>query len=414
MATQTAAAMLANSTEKNGREGRLSTPAGVAGAAPDPVVPKAEDPGPLQAAHTPSFATLLRHLGASLLVTTYQAGKLVMVRAEGDHLNTHFRSFKAPMGLALADGGAKLAIGTTIQVWEFRDMPDVASRLEPAGTHDSCFLPRASHVTGNVLIHEMAYGRSPLAPSGRGSGGEGVLWFVNTRFSCLATLDPESSFAPRWRPPFITELEPSDRCHLNGLAMVDGKPKYVTALGETNEMGGWRPNKAKGGLVMDVDSGVILCRGLSMPHSPRWYGGRLWVCESGSGTLGYVDVNIGRYEAVAAVPGFTRGLDFAGNLAFVGLSQVRESAVFSGIPITERLAPEERTCGVCVVDLRSGETVALLKFESGVQEVFAVAVLPRRFPDLINDDEKLLESSFVVPTECLGEFAATVRHSGPS
>jgi uncharacterized protein (TIGR03032 family) len=344
----------------------------------------------------------LRQLGASLLVTTYQAGKLVLVRDEGDHLNTHYRAFQSPMGLALADGGSRLALGTTLQVWEFRDVPSVARRLEPAGRHDACFLPRSSHVTGNVLIHEMAYG----------SGGQ--LWLVNTRFSCLATLDPESSFAPRWRPPFVTELEPSDRCHLNGLGLVDGQPKYVTALGETNAMAGWRPNKAKGGILLDVDTGVILCRGLSMPHSPRWYGGRLWVCESGSGTLGYVDLKTGRYEAAAAVPGFTRGLDFAGDLAFVGLSQVRESAVFSGIPITERLAPEQRTCGVCVVDLRSGETIGLLKFTSGVQEVFAVALLPRRFPDLINDDEKLLESSFVVPTGCLGEVAATVRASAPA
>jgi uncharacterized protein (TIGR03032 family) len=381
---------------------------------PDPGGAGTADPGPLRAAHTPNFPMLLRQLGASLLVTTYQAGKLVMVRDEGDHLNTHFRAFQAPMGLALTDGGARLAIGTTIQVWEFRDVPDVARRLEPAGTHDACFLPRSSHVTGNVLIHEMAYGRSPLAPSGRGAGGEGELWFVNTRFSCLATLDPETSFVPRWRPPFVTELEPSDRCHLNGLGMVDGQPKYVTAMGESNEPAGWRPKKARGGILMDVDKGAILCRGLSMPHSPRWYGGQLWVCESGSGTLGNVDLSTGRYQAVADVQGFTRGLDFAGNLAFVGLSQVRESAVFSGIPITERLAPEERTCGVCVVDLRRGETIALLKFESGVQEVFAVALLPRRFPDLINDDEKLLESSFVVPTECLGEVAATVRASGPA
>ncbi|HVK19233.1 MAG TPA: TIGR03032 family protein [Fimbriiglobus sp.] len=369
---------------------------------PDLAPPGVADPGPLRAAHTPNFPALLRQMGAALLVTTYQAGKLVVARDEGDHLNTHYRSFKAPMGLALTDGGAKLAIGTTLQVWEFRDVPDVARRLEPAGTHDACFLPRASHVTGNVLIHEMAYG----------SGGE--LWFVNTRFSCLATLDSESSFTPRWRPPFVSELEPSDRCHLNGLGMVDGKPKYVTALGDTDTPAGWRPNKAHGGVLMDVDSGEVITRGLSMPHSPRWHAGRLWVCESGSGTLGTVDLSSGKYEAVAAVPGFTRGLDFVGDLAFVGLSQVRESAVFSGIPITDRLAPEQRTCGVCVVDLRRGEPVALLKFESGVQEVFAVAVLPRRFPDLINDDEKLLESSFVVPTECLGEVAATVRAAGPT
>src|SRR5215472_6372027 len=377
----------------------MTTPHAPARLAQNPGSPVSEDPVPLWAVHTPNFPTLLPQLGVSLLVTTYQAGKLVMVRDEGDHLNTHYRSFQSPMGLALADGGAKLALGTTLQVWEFRDVPSVARRLEPAGRHDACFLPRSSHVTGNVLIHEMAYG----------SGNE--LWFVNTRFSCLATLDPEASFTPRWRPPFVSELEPSDRCHLNGLGMVDGKPKYVTALGETDAMAGWRPNKARGGIVMDVDSGAVLCRGLSMPHSPRWHGGRLWVCDSGSGTLGTVDLKTGRYEAVAAVPGFTRGLDFVGDLAFVGLSQVRESAVFSGIPITERLAPEERTCGVCVVDLRRGEVVALLKFTSGVQEVFAVALLPRRFPDLINDDDKLLESSFVVPTACLGEVAASVRAS---
>src|SRR6478752_6015821 len=358
----------------------------------------AEGPAPLRAVHTTGFPALLRQIGASLLVTTYQAGKLVMVRDEGDHLNTHFRSFPSPMGLALADGGAKLAIGTTLQVWEFRDNRDVARRLEPAGRHDACFLPRRSHVTGNVLIHEMAYG----------AGGE--LWFANTRFSCLATLDAEASFTPRWRPSFVTELEPSDRCHLNGLGMVDGKPKYVTALGETDTMGGWRENKARGGVVIDVDSGAVMARGLSMPHSPRWYAGRLWVCESGAGTFGFIDSNTGKYEPVAEVPGFTRGLDFAGNLAFVGLSQVRESAVFSGISITERLAAHERTCGVCVIDLRTGQVIALLRFETAVQEVFAVTVLPgRRYPELINDDAKLLENSFVVPDAALADVSPALR-----
>src|SRR5262249_3794607 len=113
------------------------------------------EPAPLRAAATANFPTLLRELGASLLVTTYQAGKLVLLREDGDRLNTHYRSFKSPMGLALADGGGKLAIGTGNQVCEFRDVPAVAGRLEPPGRHDACFLPRSSHVTGNVLIKEM-------------------------------------------------------------------------------------------------------------------------------------------------------------------------------------------------------------------------------------------------------------------
>ncbi len=358
----------------------------------------APEPQPLRAVHTPNFPALLRRLGASLLVTTYQAGKLVMVRDEGDHLNTHFRSFQAPMGLAIE--GGRLAIGTSVQVWEFVDVPAVTAKLEPSGRHDACFLPRSCHVTGNIQGHKMAWG----------NGEE--LWVVNTRFSCLCTLDRSASFTPRWRPPFVTALEPTDRCHLNGLGMVDGRPRYVTALGTTDAPGGWRENKARGGIVMDVGTGEVLARGLSMPHSPRWYGGRLWVCESGAGTFGSIDPRTGRYEAMATTPGFTRGLDFAGNLAFIGLSQVRESAVFSGIPITERLSEVERTCGVCVVDLSSGQPVALLRFEGGVQEVFAVQVLPgRRYPELISDDTKLLENSFVVPDEALADVPAALRGS---
>ncbi len=365
----------------------------------EPDRPKTEDATPLRAVHTPNFPTLLRQLGASLLVTTYQAGKLVMVRDEGDHLNTHFRGFQAPMGMALS--GDRLALGTKMQVWEFVDVPAVAARLEPPGRHDACFLPRSSHVTGNIQIHEMAWG----------SGNE--LWVVNTRFSCLCTLDGSASFAPRWRPPFVSALEPTDRCHLNGLGMVDGRPRYVTALGETDAPAGWRANKAKGGIVMDVASGEVITRGLSMPHSPRWYAGRLWVCESGAGTFGFIDGNTGKYEPVAQVPGFTRGVEFAGNLAFVGLSQVRESAVFSGIPITERLTEDERTCGVCVIDLTSGQVIALLRFETAVQEVFAVTVLPgRRYPELINDDEKLLENSFVVPDAALADVSPALRSTG--
>ena len=54
--------------------------------------------------------------------------------------------------------------------------------------------------------------------------------------------------------------------------------------------------------------------------------------------------------------------------------------------------------------------VALLRFETAVQEVFAVTVLPgRRYPDLINDDDKLLENSFTVPDVALADVSASLR-----
>lgn len=352
-----------------------------------------ENKPPLRSVHTTSFPAILERLGASVFVTTYQAGKLVVLRPERGTLNTHFRNFSKPMGLAVA--GDRLAIGTALEVWEFHNIPALARKLEPPGSHDACFLPRRGFTTGDVQVHEMAW----VGPE---------LWFVNTRFSCLCTLDGVHSFVPRWRPTFVSGLAAEDRCHLNGLCVVDGRPAYVSALGETDTQGGWRANKKDGGILIDLASGEVVARGLSMPHSPRWHGGRLWLLESGRGGIGFVDPASGRYESIAELPGFTRGLDFLGHFAFVGLSQVRETAVFSGLPITER--PAERSCGVWVLDLNTGQTVAFLKFEDAVQEVFAVQVLPGvRYPDLINDDPKLLSDTFVLPETGLASVPESMR-----
>jgi uncharacterized protein (TIGR03032 family) len=351
---------------------------------------------PLRSIHTTSFPQILAQLHASVLVTTYQAGKLVLLRNDEGVLNTHFRLFGKPMGLAVR--GGKLAIGTTASIQEFHSMPAVAPKIEPAGKHDVAWLPRRENVTGDVQIHEMAW-------------VEDELWFGNTAFSCLAVRSNHYSFEPRWRPPFVSQLAPGDRCHLNGLAVVDGRVRYVTALGETDTPGGWRANKRDGGVLIDVDSGEIVARGLSMPHSPRWYDGKLWILNSGSGGFGTIDLSSGRYEEIAQFPGFTRGLSFLGPLAFIGLSQVRESAVFSGIPLVDRV--EERTCGVWVLDVRTGETVAFVKFEEAVQEIFAVEVLPgMRFPDLVNDNADLISSSYVLPEDALAEVPGELR-SGP-
>ncbi len=297
--------------------------------------------------------------------------------------------------MGLAQAGDRLALGTRFQVWEFHNVPAAARKLPPAGRHDACFLPRSCHVTGNVQIHEMAW-------------ADDVLWFVNTRFSCLSTLDRNHSFVARWRPPFVSALTPEDRCHLNGLGIVEGRPRYATALGESDAPAGWRANKAHGGVLIDVPSGETIATGLSMPHSPRWYAGKLWLLESGTGSIGVLDSTTGLYESITELPGFTRGLDFYGRFAFVGLSQVRETAVFSGIPITERLS--ERTCGVWVVDIETGQTVAFLRFEDALHEIFAVQVIPgRRYPDLINDHPAVLDDSFVLTDEALESVPAPLR-----
>ncbi len=404
----------------------------------DPLAASASPVSPvtLDSQHTSTFAELLEQLGISVAVTTYQAGKLVMLRANNGTVNTHFRSFQKPMGLALSDD--RLAIGTAVEIWEFHNAPAVAKRIRGVGTGgaeaasslDSCFLPRGSHTTGDIQIHEMTWVPTSQEPE---------LWFINTRFSCLCTRDVNYSFVPRWRPPFVSAMAPEDRCHLNGFCVADGQAShrslssfqaqgtegtqrtkgfnqpsfFVTALGETDDKGGWRANKRSGGILMETATNEVLVRGLSMPHSPRCYADQLWLCESGTGTLGQVDLRAGRYEPIVSLPGFTRGVDFYGRYAFIGLSQVRESAVFSGIPIAERPV-SERACGVWVVDMVTGQTVAWLKFDDGVQEIFAVTVLPNsRCPDVINDQPKLIADSFILPDESLSSVPDALRFVEP-
>lgn len=332
---------------------------------------------PFESRYSLSFPGMLSSLGVSLLVSTYQSGRLILCRADGDHLNTHFRVLSVPMGIAV--DGERISVGTERRIITYRNHANAVGQLgDPR--YDACFLPLNAHVSGNIQVHELGY----LA---------GELWAVSTRFSCLVSFDGDHSFVPRWRPPFVSALAAEDRCHLNGLAVVDGRPGYVTALGVTDEPRGWRDEKGSGGVLVDVASGEVVVRGLSMPHSPRWYDGRLWVLESGRGSLAVADVGSGTVETVAELPGFTRGLAFLGPYAFVGLSQVRES-VFRGLPIVQR---QQRECGVWVVDLRSGEIAGHLQFTGAVQEIFDVQVLPYRWPEVGELDGELLNRSFVLP-----------------
>jgi uncharacterized protein (TIGR03032 family) len=360
-----------------------------------PAIPAAPTPVEFRYTQTESFGALLEQLGASLLVSTYQANKLLAVRATQGGLSTLVRTFDKPMGIA-ADS-RRLALGTRDGIWFLRNAPDIAPRIEPAGMHDACFLPRSYHVTGDIGVHELVWATSPLSPEERGPGGEGGdLWAVSTRFSCLCTLHPDYSFVPRWRPRFITALTAEDRCHLNGLALVDGRPKFATALGESDTRDGWRPGKPKGGCVIDVDCNETISRGLCMPHSPRWQEGRLWLLESGTGRLVLIDISSGRWDVVAEVPGFTRGLVLHGPYAFIGLSKIRATSAMDGVPLAERR--EHLKCGVAIVDLRSGQLMAFLEFQTAVEEIFDVQLLPgSRFPEVMGFQKEDVHHTFVIP-----------------
>ncbi len=311
------------------------------------------------------FISWIREQRLSIAFSTYQTGKLFFIglRLDGK-LSVFERTFERCMGLAVSPDAQTLWTSSVYQLWRFENALPAGSSAP--GGDDRLYVPQLGYTTGDVDAHDIALDRA------------GRPIFVNTLFSCIAAPSETHSFRPVWRTPFITKLAAEDRCHLNGLALRDGAPAFVTAVSTTDVHEGWREKRHDGGVVMDVASGEIVARGLSMPHSPRWHGGKLYVLNSGAGEFGTVDLASGKFAPICFCPGYARGLAIIGNFAIIGLSTCRENRTFSGLPLDDALAAKDvqPRCGLLVVDLRTGDIAHSLNIEGIVRELYDVAILP--------------------------------------
>ena len=311
------------------------------------------------------FPEWLAGTGCSIAFTTYQAGKLFLLgTAASRGLSIFERTFARSMGLAVSEDGRTLALATQFQIHRF-DNVMVAGQVSSDG-YDALYAPHAGWVTGDVDAHDVGF------------GVDGRPLFVNTLFSCIATVSDSHSFRPVWKPAFVTRLLAEDRCHLNGFALERGEPRFATAVSRSDVADGWRDRRADGGIVIDVASQEIVAAGFSMPHSPRLHQGRLWLLNSGAGEFGFVDLQSGRFESVAFCPGYARGLAFIGDFAVVGLSLARENRTFASLPLEGALRARgaDPRCGLAVMDLKRGEMVGWVRVEGIVHELYDVGVLP--------------------------------------
>ena len=310
-----------------------------------------------------NFASWMGQQKVSLAFTTYQTGKLFLLGAKPDgQLAVFERTLNRCMGL-FAASDQTLWLSSLYQLWRFENA------LQPGTSHQGCdrlYIPRVGYTTGDIDVHDIA-----IDSTGR-------VVFVNTKFNCLATLAQRDSFSPIWKPPFISKMAPEDRCHLNGLAMVDGKPRFMTAVSTSDVTDGWRDRRRDGGVVLDIPANKIIASDLSMPHSPRVYRNRLWLLNSGTGYFGSMPLTGGRFEPLAFCPGYLRGLAFTGDYAVMGLSRPRHDKTFGGLALDDELKAKgaEARCGLHVIDLRTGDTVEWLRLEGQVTELYDVATLP--------------------------------------
>ncbi len=315
---------------------------------------------PFSCTYTPAVAELIGQLGCSLVLSTYQAGKVLLVSSDGERLTQLPRTFDTPMGLVY--DAPHLAVACKHEVTLLANDPRLGWAYPRKPKHyDGFFVPRSAQYCGQINIHDIAF-----AQGGRIVG-------VNTLFSCLFALDTQFSFKPLWQPSFISELTPEDRCHLNGMAMLDGAPKYVTALGATNTPGGWRPEKTTGGVLIDVESGETVLRGLAMPHSPRIWNGQLYLLLSATGELVRAEPGSGTYTVIARVPAFVRGMARLGDYVFIGCSMLRKTHTFGDLALAR---DPSVFCGMAVVHLPTGAVVGSLRYINSCEEIYDVQVLP--------------------------------------
>lgn len=316
---------------------------------------------PFQVSHTRNFTHWLDEQKTSIAFTTYQANKIFMMGLANGRLKIEERTFERSMGLASHNNS--LYLGTAYQLWKLENF---IGNTDTKEIYDKVYVPNQSWVTGDVDIHDIAI------------TADGTPIFVNTLFSCLSKVSAHASFDVVWQPDFISRLAPEDRCHLNGLAMVDGKPKFVTAVSRSDVHDGWREHRRDGGIVIDTQSNETLCSGLSMPHSPRFHDGKLWLINSGEGEFGYVHPETGRFEALTFCPGYGRGLSIHNGYALVGLSRPRFDKTFSELALEEKLAKRNVSArsGILVIDLDSGDIVHSLTIDGLVRELYDVILLP--------------------------------------
>lgn len=333
-------------------------------------------PPPFACAYSPQLPELIHRLGCSLALTTYQAGKLIFLSATDEEKVIQLpRTFDKPMGLGYDADSGRLAVACRDEVITLANSPELATHYPKSpGRYDALFAPRVTYHTGRVDIHDLRFGASP-------TGGDG-LYAVNTRFDCVVRLDDRHNFVPHWRPPHLTRLAPDDRCHVNGMAMEAGRPRYVSAFGTGDAPGAWRDTLLESGVIYDLEAGEILSEGLPMPHSPRLFGDDLYVLLSATGQLARIDRDSGAVTVVCELGGFVRGMDLVGEHLFVGLSKLRRnSSTFAKLPFAERAD----RAGLVVVHLPTGARVAELTYRASVDELYDVLVLPgMRRPNALN------------------------------
>ena len=208
-------------------------------------------------------------------------------------------------------------------------------------------------------------------------------------FSSIIKLDENYSFNPVWTPPQIDKITSEDRCHLNGMAMLNGKPKYATAFNNGNTPQSWRDSITSSGVIYDIEKNKIICSGLPMPHTPRIFNDKLYVLLSATGELVKIDTDNGTYDVIVKIGGFVRGMSLHKDYLFIGLSKLRKnSSTFGKLDF----AKHANQAGIVIVHLPTKSIAGKINYLNSLDEIYDIHILKdKKRPNILNtlnDDYK--------------------------
>ncbi len=341
-----------------------------------------------------SFISLLQKQKISLLISREYENILIMLTASKGKLTQSFFPLAHPSGIAVHPSAKQFYVASTRnpnRIVEFSRASSEHKRIEsPESKVEGKWMPsRVKFYPGATYLHDLAFMGEDLYANSVGFNG---VFKVN-----LSIPEQEPIL---WCPPSLNNAGVADMSanylQLNSIAA--GKTLQESCFTASCEKPqSFRPGHKKfkvdgKGVVFDSSSGKVIAKGLTRPHSARWYNDKLWLCNSGYGEVGYVEGE--RLKVVAKLPGWTRGLHFSKDILFVGISKI--------LPGFEHYAPGitagKELCAVYALSPHTGQILGDIVFPSGNQ-IFGIESLPEisknSFPfEKLKPSDKKLQQMF--------------------
>jgi uncharacterized protein (TIGR03032 family) len=342
-------------------------------------------PTPFSCSYTPQIPELLFNLNCSIALTTYQAGKLIFLSPRDKEVLVQLpRTFDKPMGIAIHPSDPnKISLACKSEIISFKSDDGLAKFYPKSPSkYDAMFMPRLTYHTNFLDIHDLEYGKDGL-------------YGVNTLFSSIVKFNESYSFEPYWKPSFVSELASEDRCHLNGMIMKDGKPKYGTAFNQGNTPQSWRSEIISGGVLIDIDTNDIIADQLEMPHSPKQIGNKIYCLLSALGQLISIDIETGKREVIVELNAFVRGMDFYGDYLFIGMSKLREN-----LSTFKELIPniKNNRAGIAIIHLPTQSFQGEIVYQNSVEEIYDVKIIADKIrPNIVSPHSNESKAGLTIP-----------------